>query len=243
LVYCAEAADNAQHVYNYMATPDHDLAAARVKKLTISGHETTAIVIDATHLNGAELEDEPLTLIPYYAWNNRGVGSMVVWLPDNFETLRRNALVIDDNAKQFRSAVATHTFELDRTAAMIDGRLPKSSFDKSIPRWTSWPKRGKPQSIVYELAAPIELRSAEVYWYDDRGGVQVPERWELEVWKDGAWHPFPLYTTDIYGVEPDQFNIVHTAHPLKVGRLRMRVWPRLEAASGILEFVVRSEMR
>jgi hypothetical protein len=26
-------------------------------------------------------EKEPVTLIPYYAWNNRGPGEMMVWLP------------------------------------------------------------------------------------------------------------------------------------------------------------------
>lgn len=244
LVYCAESADNAQHVYDYMVPPDGDLTAAQVKKLTIAGHETTAIAIDARLLD-SDGEPEPalLTLIPYYAWNNRGVGSMAVWLPDNLDTLRRGALAIDDNAKRFKSAVATHTFEQDRTAAMIDGRFPKNSFDQSIPRWTSWPERGKPQSIEYELAAPIDLRSVEVYWYDDRGGVQIPRRWELEIWQDDGWHPFPLDYIDTYGVDRDQFNVVHPAHGLKVDRLRMRVWPRQEAATGILEFVVQPVLK
>jgi uncharacterized protein len=244
LVYCAESADNTQHVYNYMAPPDGDLTAAQVKKLMIAGHETTAIIINARLLD-SDGESKPvlLTLIPYYAWNNRGVGSMAVWLPDNLDTLRRGALAIHDNAKRFKSALATHTFEQDRTAAMIDGRLPINSFDQTIPRWTSWPECGKSQSIDYELAAPIDLRSVEVYWYDDRGGVQIPQRWELEIWQDDTWRPFPLYNTDSYGVDRDQFNVVHPAYPLKVDRLRMRVWPRQDAAAGVLEFVVQPELR
>ncbi|MBA3484863.1 MAG: discoidin domain-containing protein [Pirellulales bacterium] len=149
--------------------------------------------------------------------------------------------MIDDNAKRFKSTTATHTFEQDQTAAMIDGRLPKNSSDQSIPRWTSWPQRDKPQTLEYELAKPTELRTIEVYWYDDRGGVQVPQRWELEIWQDDVWRPFPLYNTDAYQTERDQFNVVHPARPLTVDRLRMRVWPKAGAAVGVLELVVQPE--
>jgi uncharacterized protein len=233
LVYCAESADNPGHVYNYM-TPPESLEEAQTKKLEINGHEATAIQLDAQRLDGeGSLEPAPLTLIPYYAWNNRGVGSMAVWLPDNVDTLRRAAFVIDDNAKRFKSATATHTFDQDRVEAMIDGRLPKNSADASIPRWTSWPQRGKPQTLDFQLNEPTDVRTIEVYWYDDRGGVQLPDRWELEIWQDGAWQPFPLYNTDSYGVLPDQFNVVHPAHPLKLDRLRMKAWPRDDAAAGV----------
>jgi hypothetical protein len=97
------------------------------------------------------------------------------------------------------------------------------------------------QTLEFELASPINARTLEVYWYDDGGGVQTPVRWELEVQRHGAWRPFPLYNTDAYGVERDQFNVVHPAAPLTVERLRMRVWPRADAAAGVLEFVVREE--
>jgi hypothetical protein len=91
------------------------------------------------------------------------------------------------------------------------------------------------------LASPLDVRTVEVYWYDDHGGVQVPVRWELDVQQNGEWRPFPLYNTDSYGVAADQFNVVHPAEPLTVERLRMRVWPRGDAAAGVLEFVVREE--
>lgn len=242
LVYCAESADNTAHVYNYLVRPPQALVTARFDPQTISGHEVEAIALEAETLDGAgKLSPAMLALVPYYAWNNRGVGSMAVWLPDNEATLRRGALVIDDNAQHFKSATATHTFDSDRVKAMIDGRLPKNSFDASIPRWTSWPQRGEMQTLEFELARPIELRTVEVYWYDDHGGVQTPSRWELEVQRDGQWRPFPLYNTDFYGVAPDQFNVVHPAEPLTVERLRMRVWPREDAAAGVLEFVAREE--
>jgi len=38
------------------------------------------INIPATTLNQPKVK-RSLTMIPYYAWNNRGEGSMIVWLP------------------------------------------------------------------------------------------------------------------------------------------------------------------
>jgi len=242
LVYCAESADNAEHVYNYLVRPEQALSSVQLEPREIAGHEVESIALEAETLDGdGRISPAPLVLVPYYAWNNRGVGSMAVWLPDNEATLRHGQIVIDDNVERFASASATYTFDGDRAAAMIDGRLPTRSFDTSIPRWTSWPRRGAMQTLEFELARPIELRTVEVYWYEDHGGVQTPVRWELEVQQDGAWRAFPLYNTDSYGVEPDQFNVVHPAAPLTVERLRMRVWPREDAAAGVLELVVREE--
>lgn len=244
LVYCAESADNTGHTSTYMIPPTSIKAKADVAELAIEGHETLLVTVNAERLNDdGALEAASLRLVPYYAWNNRGVGSMAVWLPDNVETLRTGALVVDDNAKRFSSAEASHTFDGDTTAALIDGLLPSHSFDTSIPRWTSWPERGKTQTIEFDLIEPTPLRTVEVYWYDDHGGVQTPIRWELEVAEEvtGDWRPFPLYNTDAYGVEPGQFNVVHAAEPLTLKRLRLRVWPKPDAAAGILEFVVRPE--
>lgn len=243
LVYCAESADNPGHAYNYRAPSLESLTAdAHIERLSIGEHEVAAIATSTQALGGdGKLHDATLTLVPYYAWNNRGVGSMVVWLPDNEATLRAAAIEIDENAKLFQSARATHTFEGDQVAAMIDGRLPQHSFDRSIPRWTSWPQRGKQQTLEFVLTEPTTVRSVEVYWYDDRGGVQLPVRWELEVWRDGQWAKFPLYTTDAYNVERDQFNVVHPDEPLSIDRLRLQVWPRDDAAVGVLELIVRED--
>jgi DUF1680 family protein len=243
LVYCAENADNAAHASTYIIPSSLVAAKAEVVPFAIEGHSTRLVTVKAERLNeDGDLEAASLRLVPYYAWNNRGVGSMAVWLPDNVETLRAGVLVVDDNAKRFTSAKASHTFDGDTTAALIDGLLPSDSFDTSIPRWTSWPERGKPQTVEFELAEPTSIRTIEIYWYDDRGGVQTPVRWELEVANTaGDWRPFSLYNTDDYGVEPNQFNVVHPAEPLNTKRLRLRVWPKADAAAGILEFVVRPE--
>ncbi|CAD7694838.1 unnamed protein product [Ostreobium quekettii] len=241
LVYCLESADNPLHAFNYMSTPKQ-VGSATTAPLTIAGQQVASVTLPAEAL-AADGVVKPTTavLAPYFAWNNRGVGSMAVWLPDNVTTLRAGALQVDDNADRFASAEATHTFDQDSVLAMIDGRLPKHSFDTSIPRWTSWPQRGEPQTLTFELSEPTNLRTVQVYWYDDHGGVQTPIRWELQVPGDDGWAPFPLYNTDHYAVAADQYNVVHPAEPLTVERLRLRVWPKPDAAVGLLEVVVEPE--
>src|SRR5690606_18570327 len=165
-------------------------------------------------------------------------GSMEVWIPDNATTLRENSISVSDNARRFRSAKASHTFDRDSEQAIVDGRTPTKSSDRSIPRWTSWPQRGKTQTVELELQRPTSVRTLEVYWYDDGGGVQAPQSWSLEMEQGGKWSPFPLYNTDFYGVALDQFNVVHPAQPVTVEKLRLRIEPKSAAAAGILEVVV-----
>ncbi|BBO34810.1 glycoside hydrolase family 127 protein [Lacipirellula parvula] len=242
LVYCAESPDNQGHVFNYLVSAENVADSANEKFVSIAGAEVLSLSVDAIRSTKAEsLEAARLTLIPYFAWDNRGTASMEVWIPANEATLRANEIKVSDNAEQFKSAHASHTFDQDREAAIIDGRLPKNSFDTTIPRWTSWPERGKPQTVELELAKPTDIRTVEVYWYDDRGGVQAPESWMMETYADGQWAPFALYNTDAYGVATDQFNVVHPAAPLTAERLRLNIQPRPDAAAGILEVVVTPE--
>jgi uncharacterized protein len=242
LVYCAESNDNQGHVFNYLVTAADVARRVDEQMISIADREVLALTISAQRADSADgLQSARLTLVPYFAWNNRGIGSMEVWFPDNEATLRASAILASDNAERFKSVQASHTFGQDSAQAIIDGRLPKKSSDTSIPRWTSWPERGKPQTVELELAKSTNVRSVEVYWYDDDGGVQVPERWSLEIEREGKWEPFALYNTDAYGVAADQYNVVHPARPVTAERLRLHLQPQAEAAVGILEVVVESE--
>ena len=47
-----------------------------------SGFQTKKGVDGKTEI----LDEEPVTLIPYALWNNRGAGQMLVWFPTSAET-------------------------------------------------------------------------------------------------------------------------------------------------------------
>ena len=122
--------------------------------------------------------------------------------------------------------------------AIADGRQPKSSGDRSIPRWTSWPQKGTPQQVVIKLRKRQTIESVQVYWYDDKGGVQIPVSWSMDYLVDGEWRVFTPYITDRFGTYADQFNMVHPDVAIEAEALRLNMTPHEDSTVGILEVVV-----
>ena len=90
-VYCAEEADNGKNLHLLRACPekkaeaqfrDMEIDGLTVPALTVPGKRVT--VPDSAPLyapwHQPETEETKITLIPYFAWNNRGKGEMRVWL-------------------------------------------------------------------------------------------------------------------------------------------------------------------
>jgi len=69
LVYCAETADNA-----------HLETVSINEKTSLKPIQTLLLNSPVVVLKG-KTNAQPLTLIPYYLWSNRGIGQMKVWLP------------------------------------------------------------------------------------------------------------------------------------------------------------------
>ena len=81
-VLCAEGVDNGGATQRFFFAKQPDLANAEVSTKTIDAGSflqvrmgTQAVTADKS------VEESPLVLTPYYAWNNRGVSSMTVWFP------------------------------------------------------------------------------------------------------------------------------------------------------------------
>ena len=92
LVFCAEEADNGKGLHLLRALPDQ-VAEAREKTMAIDGLTLPAVVLPGRRIiapdenaplyapwTPAKTEDAEITLVPYFAWNNRGKGEMRVWL-------------------------------------------------------------------------------------------------------------------------------------------------------------------
>jgi hypothetical protein len=79
------------------------------------------------------------------------------------------------------------------------------------------------------------VESISVYWYDDKGGVQLPVEWSAQYLSGGEWHEFTPYITDSFGVEKDKYNVVHPAESIKADALRLKIKAKSDAAVGILE--------
>lgn len=92
LVYCAEETDLGFAPQLFVADVDAEIVTAPVKQLegvttlTVEGVAEIESFPDALYaeLGTTETREASATLIPYYAWANRGAGSMLVW----FRTLQ-----------------------------------------------------------------------------------------------------------------------------------------------------------
>lgn len=83
IVYCAEGVDNGKDLHTVGIHPDASFTVSESEFLLPALHTTGLRPIECdelyTEANTAP-EDFPLTLIPYYAFANRGESSMQVWL-------------------------------------------------------------------------------------------------------------------------------------------------------------------
>ena len=235
LVYCAEEEDNEQQVSTYfISNAKPQASVGKFSEGIMNGIYTISMPAEAAL---AEQETKSsLTLVPYYAWNNRGDNeAMNVWFARDAATVRESIVFPVGNIASIK---ATYTYQNDDELAPVDGKQPTNSFDRTIPRWTAWPQVGKKQSVEVKLKKKQPIESVSVYWYDDKGGVQRPVEWNIDYFVDGEWHEFKPYVTDRFGVELDQFNMVHPAAPIEAEALRINMMPKAESSIGILELLV-----
>lgn len=227
LVYCAEAVDNASAPASYVISPTEENAVIRKGEGLMKDIDFITVSAHSIQNPG----DTKLTLVPYYAWNNRTDGAMIVWLAATDEVAHAAMPSMPD---YIADITATYTCDIDDVNPIITNKFPSSSHDTSMLRWTSWPRKGEKQSIELKLKHPVSLESLSVYWYDDAGDVQVPEAWNVEYLQDGAWHEFPVYVTDEYRMLKDQYNMIHPGRDIMPEALRINITPRQDASAGIL---------
>jgi hypothetical protein len=94
LVYCAEEVDNSGPVQRLFIPeiPAADLLkTAVIREGPLEGVVSVSAPAKEVSGGGGAVKDVTVTLVPYYAWNNRGEKSMIVWLPREAEAARRLA--------------------------------------------------------------------------------------------------------------------------------------------------------
>ncbi|WP_211370595.1 DUF6055 domain-containing protein [Nonomuraea turkmeniaca] len=74
---------------------------------------------------------------------------------------------------------ASYTSPWESVAAINDGTVPS-------PRWGTWPETGT-QWAELTWSSTQTIKSAEVYFFDDGGGVRVPASWKLQYWNGSAY--------------------------------------------------------
>jgi hypothetical protein len=135
---------------------------------------------------------------------------------------------------------ASHCYESDTMDALSDGLEPASSNDRSIPRFTWWPRKGSTEWVQYDFGLPRKVSRASVYWFDDTGAgsCRVPQAWRLLYKSGNDWKP--VEGADEFGVKKGAWNRVSFPAITTTG-LRIEAQLRPEVSGGILEWRVPEE--
>jgi hypothetical protein len=233
LVYCAEGPDNGGRVSN-LVLPDGAALATESRPdllngvVTIEG-EAEALVEKAGKVSSVH---KPITLIPYYAWANRGAGEMTVWLPRDASKAR----VAREPGLSARAKV-TASEKAVNPQRVSDQYDPEASDDGTgYMHW--WPKKGTPEWIEYAFDAPVTVSEASVYWFDDTGGggCRVPTSWRILYKAGGRWVPVKL--AGAAGTAKDAWNTVKFP-AVRTTALRLEVQLQKDFSAGVHEWKLR----
>jgi len=134
--------------------------------------------------------------------------------------------------------VATASHVHDRLSALQDGAEPEGSGDRSIARFTWYPRLGTKEWVQYDFQLPWEISGAGVYWYDEAPEeiMRLPDSWELLYrTEEDEWKP--VEGVDEYGTEGDKHNRI-TFDPVRTSALRIIVQLREGYSAGMLSWEI-----
>ncbi|MGP3955835.1 DUF6055 domain-containing protein [Nonomuraea sp. 3N208] len=118
---------------------------------------------------------------------------------------------------------ASYTSPWETVAAINDGAVPS-------PRWGTWPETGT-QWAELTWSSTQTIKSAEVYFFDDGGGVRVPASWKLQYWNGSTY--VDVANPSGYPIAAGTYNPV-TFSAVSTTRLRV-VLQSGQASVGLLE--------
>lgn len=229
LVYCAEEIDNGDAVLNFaVAEPS---STSEIRENIFSEGELANIVqvsVPVIHITSEGKAESSLKLVPYFAWNNRGQGSMAVWLPQS-SSVNSETRMIADNDKVTLHQVIVSCSAQNTPEMEISSKIPQENAE---PQWVSCPTDENPW-VEIPCNPEQEVQSFSVYWHDNGTDCLVPEEWELEFRSGNTWQPFQIYATDHYSTFKKQFNMVHPAAPLNCSALKLKMKPKPGKLAGI----------
>jgi DUF1680 family protein len=233
LVYCAEWADNDGRVSN-LVLPDGAALSAEHRPDLLGGVTVITGEADAVSEKGGKIvtEKRAVTLIPYYAWANRGKGEMAVWLardPAKARVAREPGL-----SAQAKVSASERAVNLQHVNDQFE---PESSDDAAgYMHW--WPNKGTLEWIQYDFERQVAVSETSVYWFDDTGGgeCRVPQSWCVYYKAGGAW--IPVRNAGEYGTAKDAWNTVKFA-PVRTMGLRLEVQLQSDWSAGVHEWKIK----
>lgn len=120
-------------------------------------------------------------------------------------------------------------------AGLNDGYSPTGSNDRGHPVYGNWDNPGTTQWVQYDFAQAKTLSKAEVYWFDDDQGIDLPASCSFQYWNGSAW--VNVGSPSGLGVLGNQFNVT-TFAPVTTTKIRLNVTAKAGYSSGIEQWRV-----
>lgn len=204
---------------------------------SIEGHRPTTMKLGDSMVRKVRLEMVPkkgrrVGLTEIEAW---GPGEMPysVAPPPSGNVAYRPA------GAEFPRATASHSDRFGGTAEKSnDG---KTVFvPNPVNRWTSYESPDNTDWLQIQFEKPIRFSRVELAIYDDRGGVQAPKSYSIEVWGDNGWQSVRDEVHQPVEPRGSQWNEARF-EPVTSDRLRVVFQHKLPAKSGVTEVMVWPE--
>jgi hypothetical protein len=94
-------------------------------------------------------------------------------------------LALNETGKGYPKASASYTSRFDKVEAVNDGRI----LFRPTPanRWTSYESPSASDWLEIDFGEKKDVGRVELYIYDDGGGVQAPESYDVQWWDGSNW--------------------------------------------------------
>jgi hypothetical protein len=101
-------------------------------------------------------------------------------------------------------------------------------------RWTSYGSPNATDWLEIDFGAEKKIGRIELYFYDDRGGVQPPEKYHIQTWAGNEWHDAESQTFKPETPAGGMANTL-TFTPVATSKFRVVFTHKGKARSGVTE--------
>lgn len=239
ILYCLEGPDNKDSLVQNVLVDKNAPVQVMYKPDLLRG--VTVLTMNGSsarrQLNSEELVKtaQQITAIPYYAWNNRGPGEMIVWIPYQESAARPKPAPTIAATSKASSSLRGNARSL---IALNDQIEPMNSADQSNTYLHWWPKNNSLEWVQYNFDKEHAVSESQVYWYDDGpfGGCRIPPSYKVYYKKGEEW--IPVEADGNYEIAKDKFNVLKFK-PVTTTALKMEVQLPEKHSTGIHEWMVK----
>ncbi|SFT13050.1 discoidin domain-containing protein [Paenibacillus sp. BC26] len=130
------------------------------------------------------------------------------------------------------TSTASYTFHMDEADDVDDGII--SYVNAPHNRWTSYQSPNATDWVQKDLSASSTVSQAQIYIYDDGGGVKAPASYNVQYWNGTAWTNAASQSKSPAAPTGGQVNTV-TFTAVTTSKMRIVFTPQSGSASGATE--------